>query len=137
MLDENQIIEKLCVHLGANGYDISQRLHTTQQGIDVIALHRATGSKLLIEAKGETSSRLGSNRFSKPYTNTQVLDRVAKGFYTVSCLAACSKDGEVAVLALPDRETFIRYVHPVLGAAKSLGILIYLVSEMGSREYSA
>src|SRR5688500_4717274 len=39
IMDENKVIAALCAWLEANGYDVPQRLATTEQGIDIIAKH--------------------------------------------------------------------------------------------------
>jgi len=71
MLDENEIIEAVCGYLSAQGYTIVERLRTTQHGTDVIATHSHMG-RLLIEAKGGTSTRAGSPRFGRSYDPSQV-----------------------------------------------------------------
>jgi len=101
MLNENDVVKAVCSHLERGGYVIRQRCTTKQHGIDIIA-QKETGKRLLIEAKGATSSRDGSARFGKNFTDNQVWDRVAKGFYTAVCLhSAHSKSGDRVGLALP------------------------------------
>ena len=58
---------------------------------------------------GSTSSRAGSPRHSKPFTNSQVFDRVAKGVYTA---IAGLNTGADSCLAFPDEPMFLRYVEP-------------------------
>jgi hypothetical protein len=62
-LDENQVVDIVCAHLVSNGYFITAKCTTTQQGIDIVATK--DGARLLVEAKGATSSRRGSERFEK------------------------------------------------------------------------
>src|SRR3954470_14031865 len=95
IMDENKVITAVCAWLDAGDYDVRQRLATTEQGIDIIARHRASGRMLYIEAKGGTSSREGSPRFGKPYSQSQVFDRVAKGVFTALQLLQRRSDGEV------------------------------------------
>lgn len=53
MLTENDVIAAVCNKLEHMGFDIKQKLHTSEPGIDIIAVR--DGFTLLIEAKGETS----------------------------------------------------------------------------------
>ena len=87
-MDENRVIEGVCSRLLSMGCEIEQRLSTTQRGIDVIARNAHSTEEFIVEAKGGTSSREGSARFGKPYTQNQVFDRVAKGVFTCIQLRA-------------------------------------------------
>src|ERR1700690_3158554 len=109
-MDENEIIEAVCIYLRKKGYEISQKLHTTEQGVDIIAKHHASNEIVHIEAKGGTSSRIGSARYGKSYTQSQVFDRVAKGFYTV-CQMMSQNEGanNKFALAVPDTNFFKKH----------------------------
>jgi Holliday junction resolvase-like predicted endonuclease len=91
-MDENAVVNATCKYLEQQGFVISQRLSTVERGVDIIAEEISTGCKILIEAKGGTSSMEGSARFGKPYTQTQVFDRVAKGVFTCLQLRAKNPD---------------------------------------------
>jgi hypothetical protein len=127
-LDENQVTDIVCADLESRGFQILQRLTTTQQGIDIKALNEHTGETLLIEAKGGTSSKVGSKRYGKPFTSNQVFDRVAKGFYTAAQTSTSLAETERSVLAVPDTLLFRKYVNQIAQPAKVLGLVIYLVS---------
>ncbi len=107
-LDENEIVEAMCAFPAQSGFELSQRLHTTQQGVDNEATHAASGRRLYMEAKGATSSRMGSPRFGKVSTPTQVYDRVAEAIYAELCLRAAHPKAlsEQVVLAVPDSPLF-------------------------------
>lgn len=81
MLTENEIIEALAEHLRQDGYRIDKQLTTLEQGIDIDAVHLATGRRLLVEAKGGTSSKDGTPRFGKPFSPNQAKSHVAVAFY--------------------------------------------------------
>lgn len=134
MLDENEVINYLSKHLEQNGYKILQKLNTTQQGIDLIAICYSSNKKLLIEAKGGTSSRQGSNRYGKPYTQTQVFDRVSKGFFTAAQLLSSHEklDSVNVGLALPDERYFLKYLQEIKPILSQLGILVFIVKNNGS-----
>jgi hypothetical protein len=129
-MDENEIIGTVCDYLQKKGYEISQKLHTTEHGVDIVAKNRASNEVLHIEAKGGTSSRIGSARFGKPYSPSQVFDRVAKGFYTVSQMLSQNKDANNKfALAVPDTILFRKYISAIRPALNKLGIEVLLVSQ--------
>jgi len=127
-MDENAVISAVCAYLAQRDYKILQQLPTTSKGIDIIAKHPSKLGRLLIEAKGGTSSRVGSNRYGKPYDDTQVFDRVGKGVYTAVCL--CSQHettGDEVALAFPDLPLFRKHLSPTKPALLKLGIVVFLV----------
>jgi hypothetical protein len=130
-MDENAVIGALCTYLEANHYEVQQRLHTSQQGIDIIAKHSQTGRGIVIEAKGATSSREGSARFGLGFTATQVFDRVAKGVFTSLELRAQFPDrSQTDVgLAVPDAPGFRKYLGRVKEQLHAAGLRIFLVAE--------
>lgn len=130
MLDENEIVSILCSHLEGEGASILEKRSTIETGIDVVCRTR-DGRTLHIEAKGGTSSRRGSPRYSKPFTRTQVFDRVAKGTYTA---IAARNPGVVSCFAFPDEPVFLGYVEQVSSALRQLGVVLFAVSEHGVRE---
>jgi hypothetical protein len=133
-MDENAVINGLCEHLAAQGYSIEQRLHTTQQGIDVIAREQSSGRRLFVEAKGATSSREGSARYGQGFTPSQVFDRVAKGLYTGFCLRAAHPDTarEDVALAFPDTPAFRKRLEPISTQLRDAGVAVFLVSAGGA-----
>lgn len=130
MLDENDIIEAVCSHLEREGYEIVQRLRPTDKGVDVVGKRSGTDETILIEAKGGTSSRQGSPRSGKPYTQSQVFDLVSKGFFAVCRLLSQKRPTSCRVaLAVPDERWFRKYLESIHPALHSLGILVLFVAE--------
>jgi hypothetical protein len=128
-LDENQIIAAVCAHLQAIGFVVTQRLHTTEHGVDIVARNGANGRTIYVEAKGGTSSREGSARFGRPYTQSQVFDRVSKGVFTALELRARYPDRttvEVA-LAVPESRWFRSYLTPVRRELADAGLTVLFV----------
>ena len=124
MLDENDVVDRACAQLVQGGHRIVQRLTTTQRGIDIIA--EKDGVRLLVEAKGSTSSRAGSERHGKPYAQSQVFDRVSKGFYTAATLRTKNPKARVA-LAFPDEPWFRGYVKAIDGPLARLEVEVIWV----------
>ena len=131
-MDENEVIDAVCVHLERIGFRVLQRLTTTEQGVDVIAESIDRNRRILVEAKGGTSSREGSNRFGKPYTPSQVFDRCGKGVFTALQLRAQEPGTSTTpVLATPDTPVFRRYLGSVVGLTRPLGVAFWLVAPDG------
>lgn len=127
-LDENAVVTAVGKHLTLAGYEIKQQLGTTEHGIDVIAFHPHSNVRVLVEAKGGTSSRLGSKRYGKPYTQNQVFDRVAKGVFTCLQLRTENPDKNMVrvILAIPEKPShFKRYVASVAPSLESAGIEVW------------
>ncbi|MEX2170226.1 MAG: restriction endonuclease [Pirellulales bacterium] len=132
-MDENAVIEAVCAYLTQNGYEVEQRLHTTQQGIDIIARQASSGQRLYIEAKGATSSIEGSARFGKGFTASQVYDRVSKGIYAGLRLRAAHPDRarEDVGLAFPDTPQFRKLLEPVSKQLSDASLAVFLASPDG------
>ncbi|MGI9111289.1 MAG: hypothetical protein ACR2GT_03680 [Gaiellaceae bacterium] len=67
VLTENDVIAAVCAFLDASDFEIVQRLHTSQKGIDVIARSRRAGDILRVEAKGGTSVALVDDALHRRY----------------------------------------------------------------------
>jgi hypothetical protein len=132
-MDENEVIEAVCRHLQQNGFVVKQRRHTTEHGVDIIAVDPRSGRTIYIEAKGGTSSRDGSARFGKPYTQTQVYDRVSKGVFTALQLRAQYSDRDAAqvFLAVPDSKWFRRYLDSIGSELSAVGLAVLFVDDAG------
>ncbi len=131
-LDENAVIDAVCKYLSVDGYKIAQKLGTTEHGVDVIAEHPGTHVRALVEAKGGTSSRDGSERFGKPYTQTQVFDRVAKGIFTCLQMRTENPDKNAVrvILAVPEKpEYFQKYISKVISSLETAGIEVWYAKD--------
>ncbi|MFC1802618.1 hypothetical protein ACFL0D_01495 [Thermoproteota archaeon] len=80
MLFEDDVINSVIAYLSDRDYTILHRSYATQHGYDIIALSQ-NGVKLIIEAKGQTSSIKGTNRYGKEFTTSQKFDHVSKTFF--------------------------------------------------------
>ncbi len=102
--------------------------YTSEHGIDVIAEHPETKVKLLIEAKGGTSSKPGSSRYGLPYTKSQVFDRVAKGIFTCMQLRTNNPDKKAVrvILAVPEEPNYFKeYLRTVSSSLDCSGIEVW------------
>src|SRR5262245_42130224 len=105
MLTEFQVITAVCSFLKKNGFHITYAKCETEHGIDIQAM-TPNGKNVSSEAKGETSSRQGSNRYGKPFDGGQVRDHVSKAFF---CAARDRATG-LAGLAFPKNEAHLYHV---------------------------
>ncbi len=131
--DENKVIDAVCKYLSAGGYEIIQKLRTIEHGVDVIAEHPETHVRVLVEAKGGTSSRDGSERFGKPYTQTQVFDRVAKGIFTCLQMRTENRDKNAVrvILAIQEKpEYFKKYISKVISSLETVGIEVWYAKDL-------
>jgi len=133
MLDENQIVDAVCAYLEAKGYEIVQSLHTHQKGIDIVARNPTTGAGYLIEAKGGTSSRRGTERHGEEFKSSQVMVRVSKASYTTMCLLNSPErgQGDRVAMAFPDTPPFRRLVEKIRQPLNALHIDTFWISEDG------
>ncbi len=131
-LDENAVVVAVVERLRSDGYKIDLELLTTQHGIDVIASHPHKNVRVLVEAKGGTSSRLGSQRYGKPYDRNQVFDRVSKGIFTCLQLRSRSenkdKSSVTIILAVPEKPDFFKmYLETVSSSLEAAGIEVWYI----------
>ena len=130
MLNENEVVNAVCRHLEDAGYHILQRRATNEKGIDIIARHPSQTGRLLVEAKGGTSARVGSARFDKGFNRSQVFDRVAKCFYTAACMDTVErKDGDSVAMAFPDTIGFRDHLGRIKSVTDKLGFSVFLVRD--------
>ena len=87
--------------------------------------------EFFVEAKGGTSSRLGSPRFGQPYTQSQVFDRVAKGVFTCLELRARHPDrlNSQVILAVPEAPWFRHYLNPLAAQIELAGVEVWFVTD--------
>ena len=123
-IDENAVVEAVCVRLKREGHSIIRRANTTQRGIDVEAIHITSRQIVLVEAKGATSARPSSARYGSTYNGNQVFDRVAKGVYTVLKIKQDNPWARV-ILALPDQRDFRKRANGVASRLEAVAIEIW------------
>ena len=124
MLTENDIIDRLSKHLEKEGYEIIKKSTTSQKGIDLIA--EKNGKNLLIEAKGQTSSKPTSARYGLPFSRAQVKSHVATAILSTMKNLDTSK---FVAIALPDTDIHRSFVTKVKSSLFKLGIKVFWVSQ--------
>ena len=99
MLTEDDIIDAVRDHLIRHGWNIVARATATQRGYDLVA--ERGGRRLIVEAKGEGSSKESSARYGQSFNKGQVFDHVAKAILKALRVAVSGANG--AAIAVPDR----------------------------------
>ncbi len=126
MLTENDVVLAVSDFLKNEGYSIEQTLNTSQQGIDIEATNK-NGIRCFVEAKGATSSKIGSKRYGKEFNSNQIKTHIGvallKSFQTLQL-----HPGSEVVIALPSnsghRKILDSMVTPIKIQALKLSWLI-------------
>ncbi|WP_296869326.1 hypothetical protein [Tibeticola sp.] len=128
MLTENDVVQAVSRYLEGEGYRIVSSLSTSQRGIDIVAEHPSTKKRLLVEAKGGTSSKEGTANYGNPFTSNQVKTHVSVAFYYAAMLwqKHSSEDAKIA-LAFPGDATHRALVEGVSSALKLLDVSVFFV----------
>jgi Holliday junction resolvase-like predicted endonuclease len=129
---ENEVIEAACRFLEGRGYEIVQRLLTSERGVDIIARRPSGVSREIhVEAKGATSAREGSPRFGIQYGSTEVRINLAEAFYTAASATGqtVTRPHVVSAMALPDNQLYRRYVQAIAHTLDVLGIGVFWVQD--------
>lgn len=133
MLTENDVVDSLTDYLQAKGYRIIQSLSTSEKGVDIIA--ELKGQTLYIEAKGETSSKEGTKRFGKPFTNSQINTHVSRAILTAMKILESQPSGDQTIsgIALPDTNRHNKLINSVKTSLQQLNIQIFWINQKGVR----
>jgi len=129
MLTEVQVLQSVAAHLAQAGFKVQQLSGTSERGTDLIAVSPDGGWTLVVEGKGETTSKPGSNRYGKPFGSSQVFTHIAKAFFSTAAAVSGEQEGPIrAAMALPNTMTHGKYLRKVEVAIRRLGIGVFLVS---------
>ncbi len=126
MLTEDAVVDAVAGHLEREGWSVESRVLAVQQGDDLVVTR--AGRRMLVEAKGEGSSKPGTRRYGQAFDRGQVHDHVAKA--VLRAMRAVSA-GDVGAVALPDNADHRREVERVAPALGRLGVVVYWVSAQG------
>ncbi len=127
VLVEGFVVASVCGALAEAGWQVTPVAATHTQGVDITASR--DGVRLLIEAKGAGSSKVGTSRYGMSFTSGQVEISVGAALYKALGVESPNRAG----VALPDTAPF----HTKLGRARlaklvALGIAVFWVGEDGT-----
>jgi hypothetical protein len=124
MLTESDVINAVMAHLMRSGYSITSFCNENQHGHDIDGL-TSTGMRILIEAKGETSSKASSKRYGQAFNSNQVNSHVSRAFMRA---ASYFSMGIFSGIALPKNDAHLKEVQQIQPALERLEIEVFWVS---------
>lgn len=127
MLNENQIVDIVCNYLSQTGYEVERSSTTYDKGYDIVASN-PKGVKLIIEAKGATSSKPSSKRYNKEFDRKQVVNHVSRALYSTIKVINKYPKYEVGI-ALPHNDFHIKAIKDIQNVVDLLKIKVYWVTE--------
>lgn len=123
-LYEDDVVRAVMLHLEAEGWMINSFALSHQHGDDIVASKGA--HRLVIEAKGDGSSKSSTARFGKPFTRNQVKTHVAVA--VVRAMRVASSGVASAGVAFPGSEFHRTEIDRIAPALQQLGIQIFWVA---------
>ena len=123
VLDENDIVIAVRDHIAAAGWTIEQFQLSNQHGPDVLA--ERSGDRLRVEAKGATSSKVGSKKYGVPFDSADVEINLADALYK-TCVGVDAY--RRLAIAFQDDELHRRYVGRLASPLRTLGIGVFWVA---------
>lgn len=128
ILTENDVVNAVAAHLPSLGFTVESKCTTLQTGVDIVALEKATDRRLRVEAKGGTSSKEYTARYSLGFTPGQVHSHVSRAVYEAAVILG-RNPGDYVALALPDDRQHRARVDAIRAALDKLGIAVFFVAE--------
>ena len=129
MLFEDDVIDSVIKYLENKNYTIRHHSSATEHGYDLVAESDA-GVTLIIEAKGQTSSMKGTNRYGKEFSPSQKNDHVPKAVF--KAMQTQVKEGTEIGIALPSDQGHTKLVNSVYSSLKKLGVRVFFVEGNGN-----
>lgn len=127
MLLEDNVVDAVADLLRQHGWTIESVAHAHERGDDIVAAKG--GVRLLVEAKGEGSSKIGSRRYGQPFTGNQVGSHV--GVAVVRALRWASLGVVRPALAFPDNPHHRGQIDPIAPALERVGVGVFWVTSDG------
>ena len=140
MLYEQDVVEVVCKILDQHGYKLDKVCTISERGFDIIASQTSPRRiRLYVEVKGETSSRVNSKRYGKPFNIGQVRIHVAVALYkSAEALSLPKEDFEVrAAIALPNNQKHRDIIERIAPALYQWDIGIFWVDGNGRVEFDS
>ena len=133
MIYEDDVVDCVVGFIEEHGWTIESLAHANEHGDDIAATRG--GRRLLVEAKGEGSSKAGTRRFGLGFTRGQVGSHL--GVAVVRALRWASKGDVLPALAFPDNQFHRSAVEPITPALERVGVGVFWVKEDRTVELQA
>ncbi len=125
VLTEDEVIDAVQDFLVSKSWRIVRRATAVQRGDDLVA--ERDGERLVIEAKGAGSSKIGTARYGKTFNKGQVFDHVGKAVLKAMRVVSAGEDR--AGIALPGDTAHRAEVAKIRLALDRVGIAVFWVDE--------
>lgn len=125
MLYEDSVVDAVCAALEADGWEILSKARATERGDDIVA--RRGSQRLIVEAKGAGSSKVGTNRYGRSFNRGQVGTHV--GVAVLRALQVASRGDALAAVALPGNDHHREIAGRAAPALSRAGVGIFWVDE--------
>jgi hypothetical protein len=129
MLYESDVITSVCNFLKKYNFEILQQLNENQKGDDIIAINNKK-QKIYIEAKGETSSKEGSNRFGKEFNGSQKKVHVSQALYRA--IKMKEENSSLSGIAFPETKGHLSLIEPIKQTLREIGIEVFWIKDDGT-----
>ena len=128
MLTENDIIDIIEKHFLKIKGRVVNKANTMQRGVD---LEVKVGSiTYYIEAKGETSSKIGTSNYGNPFTTNQIINHIARAIFSILKLQAKTNfESSKYIIAFPDTKNHRKQIETLRERLKEINIQIFLVTK--------
>jgi hypothetical protein len=125
VLYEDDVVDAVCAHLKADGWQIESMAHAHQHGDDIVAVRG--DERLVVEAKGAGSSKEGTRRFGQPFNGGQVKTHV--GVAVLRALGVASDETALSAVAFPDNQHHRQVAGRAAPALARAGVGIFWVDD--------
>ena len=125
---EDQVIDAVSEYLESRSWRVITRATAIQRGDDLVV--ERNSERLIIEAKGAGSSKVGTARYGKTFNKGQVFDHVAKA--VLKALRVITVGEARAGVALPGDAAHRGEVAKIRAALEWLDIVVFWVDERGT-----
>jgi len=128
MLDEDDVIEAVSLHLLEKGYYIVQK--SRRGKVDIVARDPQSNAKLLVTATGAAPSRAGKDKPRTSWTESQVFEALTTSIANALMIhytGQLNPDDQIG-LAFPDLPDVRKYLSAEKPIMDCLGIKFFLVT---------
>lgn len=121
MITENDIVDMVTLKLKELNFEVISSCYTDVKGVDIIA--RRDNYKILIEAKGGTSSRQSRNQ-GKPFNRNQARTHISVAIFKILQLKEKNNDALLGI-ALPYEKNHYEFIESIKTSLKELEVIIF------------
>jgi len=125
VLTEDEVIDAVRDFLVSRSWQIVTRATAMQRGDDLVA--ERDGERLVIEAKGAGSSKVGTARYGNTFNKGQVFDHVGKA--VLKAMRVVSAGKHRAGVALPGDAAHRAEVAKIRAALDRVGVAVFWVDD--------